>query len=288
VTALRSSVRAIRPLTDADGLALRHLLDSDPYVCAVLAARLDAAAGVSARRLGGDLVGGQDADLPGALGVACFSGGHVLPVGGRDDSWQALGHYLGERRRSCISIIARAEAIETLWPVVARYWGPARLIRSNQPLLALAHGGALRADPEVRAAGAGDLDGYLQASLAMFAEELKLPEFGGQARSSYRARLAELIAVGRAFVRTDRRGRLVFKAEIGAVSRHTCQVQGVWVRPDMRGRGVATAALAAVLAHGLNLAPTVSLYVNDFNLPARAVYQRLGMSQVATLATVMF
>ena len=46
--------------------------------------------------------------------------------------------------------------------------------------------------------------------------------------------------------------------------------------------------MAAVLDHALRLAPTASLYVNDFNLPARAVYARLGMRQVATLSTVMF
>jgi uncharacterized protein len=103
-----------------------------------------------------------------------------------------------------------------------------------------------------------------------------------------RGRLAELIESGQAFVRFDRRGQVAFKAEIGAVSDLTCQIQGVWVRPDLRGRGMATAAVSAVVDHGLRLAPTVSLYVNDFNLPARAVYANLGMRQVATLSTVMF
>jgi predicted GNAT family acetyltransferase len=46
--------------------------------------------------------------------------------------------------------------------------------------------------------------------------------------------------------------------------------------------------LAAVLARALTLAPTVSLYVNDFNEPARRMYRRLGMRQVATLSTVLF
>jgi hypothetical protein len=62
----------------------------------------------------------------------------------------------------------------------------------------------------------------------------------------------------------------------------------VWVRPDLRGLGIGTAALAAVLRHAFRIAPTVSLYVNDFNAAARRVYSRLGMRQAGTLATVLF
>ena len=40
--------------------------------------------------------------------------------------------------------------------------------------------------------------------------------------------------------------------------------------------------------HALQLAPTASLYVNDFNVPARRLYERLGMHHSATLATVLF
>jgi predicted GNAT family acetyltransferase len=84
-------------------------------------------------------------------------------------------------------------------------------------------------------------------------------------------------------------GEVVFKAELGAVSNHACQVQGVWVRPDRRGRGLATAGVAAVLADALvTTAPVVSLYVNDYNVAARAVYARCGFAQVGTFATVLF
>ena len=81
---------------------------------------------------------------------------------------------------------------------------------------------------------------------------------------------------------------MAFKADIGALSAQTCQVQGVWVRPDLRGRGLGTAALAGVLHYALRLAPTASLYVNDFNAAARRMYAKLGMRQAATLATVLF
>jgi hypothetical protein len=111
---------------------------------------------------------------------------------------------------------------------------------------------------------------------------------GPDGGTSYRARVAEVIEGGRAFARFDDSGRVEFKAEIGALAPGTAQVQGVWVRPDLRGRGVGTAAMASVVCHALRYAPSVSLYVNDFNTPARRMYQRLGMRQIATLSTVLF
>ena len=82
---------------------------------------------------------------------------------------------------------------------------------------------------------------------------------------------------------------MVFKAELAVVTRHTAQVQGVWVAPEWRGRGIATAAMAAVVRDALRrVAPSVSLYVNDYNRPPRRVYERCGFQQVGTFATVLF
>ena len=133
----------------------------------------------------------------------------------------------------------------------------------------------------------GQLERYLSASAAMFAEELGVSPYRGPAASGFRVRTAELIASGRAFARVDFRGQVVFKAEIGAVTAATAQLQGVWVRPDRRGRGYGTAGLAAVIARALELAPTVSLYVNDFNAPALRVYEKLGLRPAGTMATVL-
>ena len=35
-------------------------------------------------------------------------------------------------------------------------------------------------------------------------------------------------------------------------------------------------------------APTVSLYVNGYNVPARRAYERVGFERVGTFATVLF
>jgi predicted GNAT family acetyltransferase len=290
VTALSTSRYLLRRLGPADGVALRRLIDADPFVNVVLASRLEAGVGLDSGQLGGELLGIDGAD---GLVLACFRGGTVLPVGGDPALWRALATQLGvSGARSCSSLVAPTETVAVMWPLLAPYWGPARLVREHQPLLVLDRdsrpANPVTPDLQVRPVLGGELDRYLPAAEAMFAEELGLAPFSGVARRSFRQRVSELIDAQRVFVRLDRQGRVAFKAEIGAVSRATCQIQGVWVRPDLRGRGLGTRAVATVVEHALRLAPTASLYVNEFNVPARRLYERLGMREVATLATVLF
>ena len=82
---------------------------------------------------------------------------------------------------------------------------------------------------------------------------------------------------------------MLFKAEVGAATRSACQVQGVWVAPSLRGRGLSLAGTAAVVELArAEIAPTVSLYVNDFNVAARRCYARVGFTEVGRLTSVLF
>ena len=81
----------------------------------------------------------------------------------------------------------------------------------------------------------------------------------------------------------------MFKAEVGAATRSVCQVQGVWVDPALRGRGLSLGGTAAVVDRArAEVAPTVSLYVNDFNVAARRSYARVGFSEVGRFTSVLF
>jgi predicted GNAT family acetyltransferase len=83
-------------------------------------------------------------------------------------------------------------------------------------------------------------------------------------------------------------GEVIFKAELGAVSSAASQVQGVWVAPAHRGLGLSNGGMAAVVGFARQLAPIVSLYVNDYNERAKACYERVGFERVGTFATVLF
>jgi hypothetical protein len=278
--------RAAVLLGDADWSDVVRLVDRDPIVNAVLASRLRAVRQVGASRLGGPLLGVRAES--GELTGAAYAGAVLLPVGGSPVEWHALAEEFRRWRRPCSSIVGRAEAVQAIWGSLAGAWGPARVVRPVQHLAVLDSADVLpAADPRVRQVRAAEIDLYLPAAAAMFTEELAISPYTIGSVGDYRRRVASLVEGGRAFAIVDESG-VVFKADLGAVSDRTCQVQGVWVRPDARGSGVGTAALPAVLRRGLELAPTVSLYVNEFNQPARRMYARLGMRETDVLSTVLF
>ncbi|MDQ6936417.1 MAG: GNAT family N-acetyltransferase [Actinomycetota bacterium] len=276
---------SVRPLGDADRQAVADLVAADHVGQCVFEARLGTAASLQPWDLGGQVWGVETAA---GLRAACYAGGTLVPLGGEPADLRVLAASMARQRRTWSSIVGRAEAVHAFWPEVGQRWGQARAVRADQPLLATTTRPPVAADPLVVRATPRDLPRYLPASLAMFSEELDLDAPDAGVDSPYRRRVAALIGSGLAFVRFDERGRVMFKAEIVAVSAHCCQIQGVWVEPARRGRGLGTAAVAAVLEAGLRLAPVVSLYVNDFNAPARRVYERLGLRQVGSFATVLF
>lgn len=282
----RDDAPLVRRLTDDDRGRLHALLERHPYSACVLAARLDVVGSLEPTRLGGVVVA---AFAPaGGLRSACFVGGSVVPVGDNLADARAIGAVVGRERTTASEIVGDARFVPALWRALAATWPPARSERWSQPLLVLDRPAGHRVDAELRPATLADLDLYVPAAAAMFEEELGVSPFVMGGEAAYRARLAAVVRAGRAFVRTDDRGRVVFKAEIGAVSRRTAQIQGVWVAPTMRGQGIGAAAMAGVVAAGLRVAPAVSLYVNDYNTAARALYAKLAFAQVATLATVLF
>jgi hypothetical protein len=143
-------------------------------------------------------------------------------------------------------------------------------------------------DTGVRRVRDDEVDLLLPACVAMFTEEVGVSPLLGGAAEAYRSRVAELVRHGKAYARIDE-GRIVFKAEVGAVGDGVCQVQGVWVAPEFRGLGLSVPGMAAVVELARrDHAPVVSLYVNDFNAPARRCYLSAGFHETAAFATVLF
>jgi len=284
---LRPPALRVETLRQGVPAEVTELVDADPLVNVVVSSRLRAVGTLEPQRLGGTLIGVRDAE--GRLTAAALAGGNLLPVGGGPAEWRALGTHLAERRRYCSSIIGRQAAVDAMWDVLETAWDRPRAVRAAQPLLVLDSAAGLpTGDRQVRAVRPDELDRYVPAAAAMFTEELGISPYRQTTAAEYRRRVAGLVDEGRAFAIVYGGGDVIFKADLGVVSPHTCQVQGVWVRPDCRGRGIAAAALSPVLRHAFTLAPSVSLYVNDYNLAARRTYDRLGLRQAATLATILF
>jgi predicted GNAT family acetyltransferase len=275
---------ALRVLTQDDRSELLALLDRDPVANVFVASRLHAAAG-QPWRLAGDVWGHL---VDGALDGACWSGANLVPAEATHEALQAFAERARRQGRRCSSVVGPRDQVLAMWSVLEPAWGPAREVRSDQPLMATSRPPAVTPDPEVRPVRPDQLDLVVPACVAMFTEEVGVSPNGHDGGAVYRARVAELVRGGRAFARFDG-DQVVFKAEIGAVSPQVCQVQGVWVHPELRGRGLSVAGMAAVVELArATVAPTVSLYVNAWNTAARRAYERVGFEQVGTFATVLF
>ncbi|WP_370154012.1 GNAT family N-acetyltransferase [Streptacidiphilus sp. EB129] len=282
---MSSSVATTRVLEADDLPAALEVLDRDPIANAFVAARV-AVAGLDHWRLGGEMWGWFD---NGRLDALCYAGANLVPLSAGPEAVQAFAERARRAGRRCSSIVGPAEATGLLWSLLEPSWGPAREVRANQPLMATWEPSAeIAPDPRVRRVRRDEMDLLLPACVAMFTEEVGISPLAGDGGLLYRARVAELVGTGRAFARFEA-GRVVFKAEIGAATSRACQIQGVWVAPGHRGRGLSKGGMAAVVEHALNeVAPVVSLYVNDFNTAARASYRRVGFSEVGTFMSVLF
>jgi uncharacterized protein len=275
---------ALRLLDNRDRDEVIELCDRDPVVNVFISSRVREA-GLDPARLGGQLWGYQSG---GRLGSLCYAGANLVPVAATPPAITAFAGRARLLGRRCSSIVGPAQDVLSLWEMLRPYWGRPREIRPTQPVMAISGPPQVVPDARVRRVRPDELEILLPASVAMFTEEVGVSPVGADGGSAYRARVNELIGLGRAFARIED-GQVVFKAEIGSVTPLACQVQGVWVRPELRGRGLAEAGMAAVVEEALrNVAPVVSLYVNDFNRPARAAYRRVGFTDTATFASVLF
>jgi predicted GNAT family acetyltransferase len=274
----------LRVLDDRDVPEALDLLARDPYANVFVASRVEAA-GLDPWRLGAEVWGHS---VDGRLVALCYAGANLVPVAAGPDSLKVFADRARRQGRRCSSIVGPASMVLPLWQQLSPAWGRAREVRDNQPLMAATAPPDLPGDPLVRRVRPDELDVLLPACIAMFTEEVGVSPTAGDGGALYRARVAELIAAGRSFARIDD-GRVVFKAEVGAVTRAACQIQGVWVDPVLRGRGLAVTGMVEVLTECLRtVAPVVTLYVNDFNTPARRAYSRVGFSDVDTFASVLF
>ncbi len=279
-----STRHGVRPLGAADLDAFLDLSRRDPVVNVFVDYRATTTR-LEPRWLGGEMWGRFEA---GELVAACHVGANLVPVQATADDAAAFAERALARGRTVSTIVGPQEAVRVFWHGVAEAWGRPRESRWEQPHLEIRGVPSVPPDQLVRRTTPADMAELYPACVAMYTEEVGIsPEYGGGA-DLYRARVAQLVSRGWSFARFDE-GRLVFKAEVACATPYAAQIQGVYVPPDRRGEGLARAGMAAVVQLvRREIAPVVSLYVNDWNSPARAAYEAVGFRETARFATVMF
>ena len=178
------------------------------------------------------------------------------------------------------AIVSEASLVDSLWQKIRTRVDPPTVVRLHQPVYVLDgldHGGDLA---EVRYSTLQDLDQLVPACAAMHHEEVGINPLERDA-FGYRQRIRELILRKRSLI--FRSGRdIAFKTEFSAVTPQAVQLMGVWTHPKHRRKGIARTSLREICAHLLAQRKRVTLFVNDFNLPALTLYESLGFRRVGT------
>jgi hypothetical protein len=190
------------------------------------------------------------------------------------------------RHRSARMIVGDRDTVRAFWKLVGHHLGRPRLVRDRQ-LVMMVDRQRLRSHERrvsVRLAEMDEWSTVADSSASMIRHELEydprrgLPNFDVGVRQMIEQKLWW---VGIAS------GRLCFFCNVGPWSDRTAQLQGIWTPPSLRGRGLATASLAAICDRLLEQFPTLSLYVNDFNEAAIALYHRVGFEHVGDFRTIL-
>jgi uncharacterized protein len=184
-------------------------------------------------------------------------------------------------------IVGPRPVVEHFWNCAKRHFPRPAAIRDVQPVYAVDRSRlrGSRHDAPVARATLAELD-----ELALHAARMSAGELGGnpsRVDAAFRARIAQHIG-SHSFWRLRHDGALVFQCYVGSRSAATAQIQGVWSPPEARGHGYARRAFGAICDLLLDEHPSLSLYVNEFNAKAIALYEATGFACVGEFSSILF
>jgi GNAT superfamily N-acetyltransferase len=269
---------SIRSLADEDVRTTLEFLQRDPLINVYLISRLIderilAVSQMVVVRYNGAIV--LVASLATNIVIACD------PSVSREITDAAVG-LVGERILQRMlpvrAIISPRHLVEPLWNELRVRLDPPTVVRLNQPIYALQP----RLDyPDLtrgRYSTVRDLDALVPACAAMHKEEVGIDPLERDA-GGYRERIRELIDRKRSVVLVEE-GVIASKCEFSAVTNDAVQLMGVWTHPRFRRRGLSHELLRETCGHLGRRGKVVTLFVNDFNAPAIALYESLGFERI--------
>lgn len=223
-------------------------------------------------------------DENGIAGVAYC--GRQLAIAAESRALEPFAGYYKGRRGTTMMVGARA-TVRAFWELVRPWHAQPRLVRERQFVMKVDRATLRVVDAAVRVRHARmeDAASIAQSSASMIRQELGYR--ASPASPGFSAGVRRMIEQRLWWVGTLD-DELCFFCNIGPWCENTVQLQGVWTPPQLRRRGLASAALSAICDRLLAASPSISLYVNDFNAAAVALYRRTGFRHVGDYQTILF
>lgn len=269
---------SVRLLSDDDLRSALEFLERDPLINVYLTSRLLeeqalAAAQIAIVRYNGAIV------LAASLATnIVLAADPSIPAEITRTAVSLVADRILARALPVRAIISPAELVEALWNDIGPHLDPPTVVRMNQPVYAIGRRFDYPDLSAARYATLRDLDALVPACAAMHKEEVGIDPLERDAQG-YRERVRELILKRRSVILV-RQGRIASKCEYSAVTPGAVQLMGVWTNPRDRKQGMARLMLREVCGHLFRTGRTVTLFVNDFNRPAIALYESLGFKPV--------
>jgi hypothetical protein len=216
--------------------------------------------------------------------------GAALPVGDDAAALRLLAEQLVVRRGFLprrFQVIGPRAAVATMVDRLELEGVPPRL-RRQQLYMSLdpARLAAFEPLPELRRATREDYATLFESGAALRTEELEEdPREADPA--GYARRTEDESRDGYTYLWADAQG-LRFRASVSAVTPDAAQVSGVYTPPARRNRGHARRGLSELCRRLFERSRHACLFVNDFNLPAIAVYRRIGFQDLAPWASAFY
>lgn len=215
-----------------------------------------------------------------------------------DDAWRAVAFFSGDialyspdgrgvaeiagyalRRVPMVPrIISRRETVDRFWETFRE--APYPVLFDRRQLVYTVDAASLRAEPEplLRQATLDQLDEVARLASAMSFEEIQMDPLRDHP-IGYRRLVEQRIRMGRYWVLVED-GEIKFQVHLNSLTPAAGQITGVYTPPAYRGQGYAKRGMGAFCREALELAPTLCLFVNDFNAAALRLYEGLGFAPV--------
>lgn len=215
--------------------------------------------------------------------VACFSGDISL-YATDEAAIDAIAEYALHRVPIIPRIIARKDVVDRFWRILERAPYPLQFDRLQRVYTLDAEDLVAAPEPHMRLARLEEAEHVARLASAMSFEEIQMDPFRDHPLSYLRL-IEHRIRMKRYYV-LEEEGEIKFQVHLNSITPYVGQITGVYTPEKHRRHGYAQRGMGEFCRQALTRAPSLCLFVNDFNTPAIALYERLGFKPVMAYRAV--